>query len=149
MKGKMSVRKTYSLTVNSEEEKQEIDTLVKRYVTEGKNITQAVVELARKHNARFKPKFTLVSELELLNIAKKRGLTVGKSSIVQYRRKGVLKDEKGPWYFQNSEHRVVYNLEKMLEFLERRSKRPKSRIIPKNAITTPQSARVIRKGTTE
>lgn len=124
------VLKTYSISVETPLEREAIEFLSKNYVVKGKNLKDAVAEYAINfyNKERLKQKPTLVSENELIEIAQQRGLSTGKSSVVQYRRKGVLQDHNGPWYYQNKEHKVVYNLEKMLKFLEQRSRAPKSRI---------------------
>lgn len=104
-----------------------MDELIKKYVIKGKDLTDAVIELAESSR---KGKYTLVTESELLEEAKKVGLATGRTSLVQYRKAGVLKDKDGPWVFQNDKNRVVFKLEKMLPFLKERGKAPKSRLKP-------------------
>lgn len=125
--------KTYRLEVESQLQIEAIEFLTKSYVVKGKGIVDAVSDYAIEfyNKERLRKEFTLVTENELIEKAKEKGLKCGKSSVVQYRRKGVLKDETGPWFFQNQQHKVVYKLEPMLAFLEKRSKSPKSRIIQK------------------
>lgn len=124
----MSARKTYRIEVNDPEAIEKIEEMTKHYVTEGKNLVDAVVDHAQHYLAKKKKDFTLVTESELLRLSRERGYTTGKSSIVQYRRKGILRDKDGPWFFQNSENRVVYKLEKMMDFLATRHQYPKSRL---------------------
>lgn len=119
--------KTYRLVVNSEPEKDAIEFLIRSSILKGKNLVDSVVEHALKTKKEYKgPK--LVTEAELIAEARKAGLKTAKISVIQYRRKGLLKDSKGPWVFQNRENKVLYDLDKTLEFLKSRSKAPKSRI---------------------
>jgi hypothetical protein len=145
-------RKTYSIEVHDRTAIQQIDEMLKYYVADGKNIVDAMIDYANQFNRKPK-RARLVTESELLELSKQEGLTTGKSSIVQYRRKGVLKDKTGPWVFQNNEHRVVYDLDKMLTFLKERSLSPKSRLSrqPKKNTNANRSSkrRVSRKATTQ
>lgn len=122
--------KTYIVPAQSQLEVDAFEFLSKNYVVQGKSLRDAISEFAVSYynrNRLDKP-FTLVTENELLARAQELGLQTGKSSIVQYRRRGILQDEDGPWFFQNQQHKVVYNLEKMIDFLKARAKNPKSRI---------------------
>lgn len=122
--------KTYRLEVDTQEQVDALEFLTKKSVVKGKNLVDAVSEFAINYYNRHSEKGpTLVTEAELIRIAREAGLTTGKASIVQYRRKGVLQDKKGKrWYFQNDQHKVIYNLEKMMEFLKMRHQSPKSHI---------------------
>lgn len=119
--------KTYRLIVKSAEDIEAMESLIRQKIVEGKNLVDAVVDFAKKEKEAYSgPR--LVTEVELMEEAKKAGLPTAKISVIQYRRKGVLADSKGPWYFQNKENKLVYDLDKTLEFLKQRNKAPKSRI---------------------
>jgi len=123
--------KSYKINVETQQDMEAMEFLIKDHIAMGKNLVNAVTEYAQKYykrRSKRKSAPTLVTEAELLKIAKERGLTTGKSSIVQYRRKGVLCDKSGPWYFQNAQNKLVYKLEPMLGFLENRHREPKTRI---------------------
>jgi hypothetical protein len=124
--------KTYAITVETELEKNAMEFLKKKSIAKGLGIRDALVNFAisfyEKENNNSKSKEILVTEVELLNIAREKGLSVAKSSVVQYRNKGILRDKNGPWFFQNERRNLVYDLDKMLLFLELRAKAPKSRI---------------------
>lgn len=122
--------KTYSITAETPEQIEAMEFVVRSFIIQGKNLNDALFGFAQDYYDKNKNKvpFTMVSEAELLRIAQAEGLTTGKSSVVQYRRKGVLKDESGNWFYQNDQRKLVYNLEKMLEFLRLRHDHPKSHI---------------------
>lgn len=125
-------KKTYSIRINNPDEIAAIEYLTKSAILQGKSLAQAIAEYAKSFYIKeyTKSKFTPVTENQLIDRARKEGLTTGKASIVQYRRKGVLQDKDGTkWFFQNDQHKIVYNLEKMLAFLKERHRTPKSRMI--------------------
>lgn len=127
--------RSYKIDVQTKQDLEAMEFLIRDQIYKGKNLVEAVTSFAKEHQKKTLQKEsypTLVTENQLLEIAKEKGFTTGKSSIVQYRQKGVLKDENGPWYFQNAQHKIVYHLEPMLKFLEARFNEPKSRIKKKN-----------------
>lgn len=122
-------RKTYVIRVEDPSDREAVEKMLQHYIVNGKNLSDAVVDQAKQFVAKNSSPCTLVTENQLVEICQKElGWTTARSSIVQYRRRGLLQDKDGPWFFQNKQNRVLYNLEKMLDFINQRRERPKSRI---------------------
>lgn len=113
-------------------ESNDLFTRAQKYaVTQGQDLTGLITDLLNTFLSVAHPKCTLVTESEFIDLLEIEGITVSRPSLKRYRLSGVLEDEEGRWWFTNNRGSIVYNYEKMLQFLAYRKANPYTRLHPK------------------
>lgn len=122
------ILKTLSLRVVTKRELKIVSDFQSVAIYLGKGVQESILELMEGYSRFNKPEFDLVSETELMDRCRKLGYPTTQGTIKVYRRRGVLQDKDGLWFFKNDEGKVRYNWPKMKEFLKDRKENPNSRI---------------------
>lgn len=83
---------------------------------------------AEKRKAENMPPLELVGEVELLEILKKKGISVTKVTLKKWRDKNILIDEDENQLWGSDGYSIVYDLRPTLAFIKRRKQSTTSRL---------------------
>ena len=126
---KKEIIKTLSLRVKSSKDLKTVSEFQNVAIFKGLDVQETLISFLESFIQYNKPPdIVLVSEKELMDRCEKLGFLTRRDTIKVYRRRGVLKDETGNWFFKNKTGHVRYNWTKMKVFLKDRKDNPNTRI---------------------
>lgn len=111
-----------------------VDEFQKTSVWVGDSVKEAALEAIKNYTAMYAPDVTVITERELIAMARKLKSRLTHGTVKKWRRLGILQDDAGPWWRSNPEGLIVYHKERMEQFLKARKKAPYSRLVPREEV---------------
>lgn len=123
--------KTYNFKLYTNSDLDMFDKFQRLVVHEGLTVTEGFMGLVKEYVERNYPRpeeAKLVTELELRDYCKSRGINAGRSNLKKYRDMNLIVE--GVMWWTNTDGNVIYSLDPVFKYLKERNKKPFSRLKP-------------------